>query len=328
MTRTRVFLATLACVAFLAVSAGPAAAGGYVKYCKIQISGIPTACKGTVAVYLPYGTKYGLQNGDSFVAKHGYPIKYAVRVGKFYGPWCDYKVDCDATLNVASKFCVLKVLGIPEACPGTVYIYGHDGGLRNGSLVCLPRGVKFSCRATVGDIYGPRWYGTTVECNDYLDVSKKFCTLGITGIPAGCKGVIDIYGIGSSGIGLVNTQKRCFPNGSTIKCRARLDKITGPWHHVPVKCEDSKGVALNVAKKFVNVKWAFAWTKSGETVFQDAQVSIGNGGSHCFPKGAKVYARPNLGSLSPAWDRKVFYDDTCVYWKLFCVAAPVKPAPE
>jgi len=323
MTRTRVILATLACVAFLAVSAGPAAADGYAKYCKIQISGIPDACRGTVAVCLPYGTKYGLQNGDYFVAKEGCPIRYAVRVGKFYGPWCDYKVECDTTLDVSSKFCLLKVQGIPEDCPGLVSIYGFDGGLRNGSVVCLPRGVKFRYRASVGDIRGPWCDGATVECNDYLDVSKKFCVLGITGIPADCRGVIDIYGLGSSGVGLTNGVKRCFPNGATIKCRARLHDITGPWDYRKVDCDGD----LDAAKKFVNVKWVLAWTQGGRTLFKDAPISIGNGGSHCFPKCAKVYARPDLGDLSPAWDCKVFYEDTCVYWKLYCVTVAAKPAP-
>jgi len=325
MTRTRVILATLACVAFLAVSAGPAAAGGYAKYCKIAISGIPADCKGTVAVYLPYGTKYGLQNGDYFVAKHGYPIKYAVRVGKFYGPWCDYKVACDATLDVSRKFCVMRVF-IPENCPGTISIYGYGSGLRSGSPVCLPRNVYYRCRASVGDVHGPWWDGKTVDCKEVLDASKKFCTVGITGIPDNCRGVIDLYGIGSSGNNLSNGDKKCFPNWATIKCRARLENITGPWHYVKVVCKDTQAVPLNVAKKFVNVKWVLAWTKLGETVFADYKGTIGNGGSHCFPKGAKVYAAPNLGSLTPAWDCKVFYQDTCVYWKLYCVAAPVKPA--
>jgi hypothetical protein len=310
-------MATLACVAFLGLSAGTAEAD-YAKhyYCKVYVAGVPD-CKGAkVCVELPYkGVQY-FGNGDSFVGYPYYPIKWRAVVGKFYGPWMygkAYPVNGRCVLDVRRGFCKFDIVGIPARC--NVAVYGMDGLFSNNATLCLPVYAYYKYKGVSGDVRGP-WHSAQVNCKD-LDVTKKFCTFTVKGIPTGnCNGVVDIKGIAE---GCRNDTTFCAPNGVVVYCRARLadSKIVGPWHGVNVWC---LAEALNVAQKFAKVCFKFGWSSSTSAIteIQDSGIRIKNGGYWCFPKYAKVYARPSLNVVAP-WERKAFYDDACVIWKLFCV---------
>jgi hypothetical protein len=330
MRRTRVILATLACVAFLAVSAGTASADGGHYKCQIYVQGIP--CQdGKVCISIPYKGIECLGNGGSFWANPHYPIQLRAKVGKYFGPWkYGYVkwVSGKCILDVGRLFCTFKVTGIPAGCK----IKLCDGRLLGNTTLCLPLYTYLGYQGVSGDVRGP-WHAATVKCDD-LNVAKKFCIFTVAGIPKErCGGVVDIKGIVS---GLGNDKSFCAPNGAVIYCRARLPgnpppptgaDISGPYHPVKVWCEKEE---LNVSKKFVKVTFKAGWKTCKDliTVIRDLNKGIGENTFWCFPKGANVYTRPGMGESLCIWFRKVFYEDTCVIWKVVCVTTKPKPDPE
>lgn len=315
MRGIRAAFATFVCVAFLAASAGTAAAHDYgsngTTYCTITVAGVPDG--GSVSVY--YG-EHDLVNDDTFSAKNGKTIKVRAEFGAFDGPWFYYEVNCDGTLDVSDRFCELTVAGICEG--GAVYIKGIDNALANDDVLTVPHGAYFKSVAAVGSVYGP-WESGKFDCeetDDVLDFSDRFCELTVAGIPEGCdQGLIDIDGIVED---LANDDTFCAPEGAWIKYRATVDDITGPWNCVKVDCEDDEVTELDTSRKWVEVTWILKWTDEGQTLFRDSDLTVANGSSYCFPKGAKVYARPDIDPETD-WDRNEFEEDSTVYWKVISV---------
>jgi hypothetical protein len=324
MSRSRVFLATLAFVAFFAVSAGTATADDS-HFCTVKVGGIPDGCKGKIAVYTPHGINYYV-NGDVFKTHKYYPIQWAAVVGKFWSPWFYDKV-CNDGLNVSRGFCTFQITGIPDKFPARIGIKGLDGEIKAGGSVCLPLYTCFWYQARVREVNGP-WLAGKVTCNA-LNVSKDFCLFTVKGIPESrCGGVVDIWNLVGD---LKNTQVFYAPNKAVLKARVRVPAqgsqpglgIPGPWFPVYVCCNGD----LNVAKKFAKVTFKAAWTDSPQqitAVLRDLDIAFGNGNFWCFPKYGKVYVRPGLGQYFSIWFCKTFYEDTTVIWKVTCLTKPTK----
>lgn len=316
MTRFRAVFATLVCVAFLAVSAGTVAAHDYDcdnengSSCVITVTGVPDG--GSVSV--KYGER-GLVSDDTFSARNGKTIKVRAEVGRLDGPWIEYEVQCDGELDVTDWFCNLTVEGIPDG--GAVYIKGIEGALENDQVLLVPDGAYFKSVAAVGSVYG-RWESGTFDCealNGVLDFASRFCSLEVSGIPESCAlALIDIDGIGED---LDNGDTFSVPDGACIEYRATVEGITGPWRKVKVDCEESNGL-LDTSSRWVDVQWILKWTDEGQTLFRDSELTVANGDSYCFPKDAKVYARPDITPATD-WDRMDFDEDSIVYWKVISV---------
>jgi hypothetical protein len=317
MRGTRVFLATLACVAFLGASAGTAAADGYHK-CEVTVVGVCDG--GKVNVYDPVKGILCLENGDTFWANPYYGVNWQAKVGKFCGPWlCDkiIKRDGKCFLDVSRGFCRFKIVGVPDRFIARIHIWGIEGDFRDGDAVCLPMYVYFRYQARVREVHGP-WLDAKVCCND-LDVAKDFCLFTVKGIPTGCNGVVDIKDLAPD---FKNGDTFYAPNKGVICARARVpdvkgfDGIPGPWFQVWVCCNGD----LDVCKRFVEVTFKSAWTDvlTQTTHIRDLNIALGNGKSLCLPTCAKVYIRPNVSNFTN-WVCKVFYQDTTVIWKVICV---------
>lgn len=318
MTRIRVAFAALFCAAFLAVPAGTAAAHDYgsseTTYCTITVAGVPDVDGASVSVY--YGED-DLVTDDTFSAKNGKTIKVRAEVGSFRGPWFYYEVNCDGTLDVTDRFCTLTVSGIPEG--GSIYIKGL-GTVANDDVLNVPDGAYYKFVASVGDLNG-EWDWGKFDCeatDDLLSFADSFCELTVSGIPEDCD-LADIE-IEDGAADLVNGSTFWAPEGAWIKYRATVQGITGPWNCVKVDCDDDEEVnELDTSRKWVEVTWILKWTDEGSTSFRDAEdLTVNNGDTYCFPKGAKVYARPSIDPEAD-WDRNEFYHDSTVYWKLISV---------
>lgn len=321
MSRMRVILATLACVAFLAVSAGPASADGEVyKKCEVYVVGI--GCDdGKVHVSIPYDGVKCLEEGDSFWANPWYPVQWKAQVGKYYGPWKYGKVfwrEGRCYLDVSRGFCDFTVTGIPGDC----LIKLCDGRLvKNNTELCLPAWAYVGYQGVSGDVRGP-WHAKTVDCEDW-DLSKKFCTFEIKGIPTqNCGGVVDIKGIAEK---LVNGDEFCVPKGVVIYYRARLEEIAGPWCGRQVDW-DCCGGYLDVAGKWVQVVYKYDWSTDTQlyTTFKGFSGRVVNRGYWCFPKYAKVCALPASVPNFSNYCCKEFYCDSIVCWKVYCAVSALK----
>jgi hypothetical protein len=172
-------------------------------FCTFKVTGIPAGCKiklcdgrllGNTTLCLPLYTYLGYQGVS----------------GDVRGPWHAATVKCD-DLNVAKKFCIFTVAGIPkERCGGVVDIKGIVSGLGNDKSFCAPNGAVIYCRArlpgnppppTGADISGP-YHPVKVWCEkEELNVSKKFVKVTFKAGWKTCKDLITVIRDLNKGIG-------------------------------------------------------------------------------------------------------------------------------
>jgi hypothetical protein len=189
-------------------------------FCTMKVTGIPT------------GAKVDIQNGPqnlgngSVVLPKNITINWRTEASGFSGGWNNHTVSCSG-LDASGGFCSMTISGIPTGAK--VDIQNGPQNLGNGSVV-LPKNITINWRAE-GSGFSGGWNSHTVSCSG-LDASGGFCSMTISGVPAGAK--VDIQnGPQNLGNGSV-----VLPKNITIKWRGEQGGSNGGWNRKPVDCSN------------------------------------------------------------------------------------------
>jgi hypothetical protein len=248
-------------------------------FCTMTISGIPT------------GAKVDIQNGPqnlgngSVVLPKNITINWRAEASGFSGGWSNHTVSCSG-LDASGGFCSMTISGIPTGAK--VDIQNGPQNLGNGSVV-LPKNITINWRAE-GSGFSGGWNSHTVSCSG-LDASGGFCSMTISGVPAGAK--VDIQnGPQNLGNGSV-----VLPKNITIKWRAEASGFSGGWNSHTVSCS-----GLDASSGFCSMTISGV-PAGGKVDIQNGPQNLGNG-SVVLPKNITINWRGEQGGSNGGWNRK------------------------